>query len=88
MSRPPALVFSITFAACTVLMSGCKTTYSDMYSPRRSHFVPKKEKPAATSIPLEDTNPSRPVDTTGGAPGLGLPTSAPDAGAMPAIPGL
>ena len=95
MSRQARILIPAIFLACSVVFSGCKTVYSDMYSPRRNHFIPVKEKPKPEPvIPVIDA-------ALPGAdlPGLGLPPAAPtsapvdapampDAGAAVPIPGL
>ncbi len=92
MSRPVRFFIPAIFVSFTLAATGCKTVYSDMYSPRRNHFIPKKEKPkAAPEIPVLETTP-----TTTPAPDLGLPPAAPTsapapvapADAAPMIPGL
>ena len=98
MSRQARILIPAIFLTCTVVFSGCKTVYSDRYSPRRNHFIPVKEKPKPVPViaPTETT----PLPGTD-LPGLGLPPAAPpsapapaDAPAMPegamapTIPGL
>ena len=78
MFRPTrcAVAFVSLSAMC---LAGCKTIYSDMYSPRRSYFkpTPEKSKPAAELLP-----PSAP--TTVPATDLVPPPTLPDAAPPPA----
>ena len=95
MSRQARLIIPAIFLTCSLVFSGCKTVYSDMYSPRRNHFIPVKAKPKPEPvIPATETAPAG-TDL----PGLGLPPAAPtsapvdapampDAGAPAPIPGL
>lgn len=98
MSRQARIIIPAIFLTCSLVFSGCKTIYSDVYSPRRNHFIPVKTKPKPEpTVPLIDT--AAPAGTD--IPTLGLPPAAPpsapmdapapampDAGAAPAIPGL
>ena len=94
MSRPVCHIIPATFLSLSLVFSGCKTIYSDTYSPRRNHFIAVKEKPKKTEpIPaLTEPEPAPPG-------GLGLPPIAPPPvtpmepvmpadGAAPPIPGL
>ena len=92
MSRPVRYIIPATFLSISLVFTGCKTIYSDTYSPRRNHFIPVKPKPKPEPLlPVIE-----PV-TAPGADLLGLPPAAPpsapvapampDAGAAP-IPGL
>ena len=86
MSRQARIIIPAIFLTCSVVFSGCKTVYSDMYSPRRNHFIPVKAKPKPEPVvtPIETT----PAGTD--LPGLGLPPAAPPAAPMdapaPAMP--
>ena len=95
MSRQARIIIPAIFLTCSVVFSGCKTIYSDVYSPRRNHFIPVKTKPKPEPTPLIDTAPPPGADI----PNLGLPPAAPtsapvdapampDAGAAVPIPGL
>ena len=92
MSRPVCHIIPATFLSLSLVFAGCKTIYSDTYSPRRNHFIPVKEKP-------KKTEPIAPLEPEPAPPsGLGLPPIAPPPvtpvepampdGAAPAIPGL
>ena len=91
MSRHARFIIPAILLTSSLFVSGCKTVYSDMYSPRRNHFVRVKEKPKPEPVaPVIDTPPAG-TDL----PGLGLPPAAPpsapampDAGAPAPIPGL
>ena len=93
MSRPARYIIPAIFLSLGLVFTGCKTIYSDTYSPRRNHFVRLQEKPKP--------EPAAVIVDPGAAPGndlLGLPPAAPtsapaapampDAGAAPMIPGL
>lgn len=91
MSRRALSIIPAIFLSLCLVFTGCKTIYSDTYSPRRNHFVklPEKAKPEPIA-PIIDANPAPGPD----AQALGLPPAAPtsapavpDAGA-PMIPGL
>ena len=89
MSRPARYIIPATFLSLGLAFTGCRTIYSDTYSPRRNHFVrlPEKAKPEPIA-PIIDTNAAPAPDALGLPPAA--PTSAPavpDAGA-PMIPGL
>jgi hypothetical protein len=96
MPRQLRLIFPATLLASCVVFSGCKTVYSDMYSPRRNYFVPPKEKPKEISIPIEEIAPPSTPETPAGllppAPPSAAPVTppppAPADPALPAIPGL
>lgn len=69
----------LTLLVCAALLpAGCKTLYSDVYSPRGNHFVPPVEK----KVEL-------PVDKKANAPapiqGLPVPGAA-DPNAIPGMP--
>ena len=96
MSRPARYIIPATFLSISLVFTGCKSIYSDMYSPRRNHFIPVKPKakpePAPTVI---DAVPAPGTEL----PPLGLPPAAPPSapveappmptdGAAPMIPGL
>ena len=98
MSRPARYIIPATFLSIGIVFTGCKTIYSDTYSPRRNHFVAVKEKPKLLAVePLLDAALPPSSDL-----GLGLPPAAPpsapvvpadaapmpDGGAAPVIPGL
>ena len=74
LTAPVALAAFALFA-----FAGCRTMYSDVYSPRRNHFKPVKEKPAVTDLIAPPT--------TGAAPS-GEPIAPPPIEAAPGIPGL
>lgn len=100
MFRPTRLVFPFLLAALTLALAGCGTIYDDMYSPRRSRFVPPK--PKATIAPIDELPPVDaapvilpPPATLDPAPldpaappvapdALGIPGMEP----MPAVPGM
>ena len=96
MSRPVRYIIPATLLSISLVFTGCKTIYSDTYSPRRNHFIPVKAKPKAEPItPIIDTAPVPGSDI----PPLGLPPAAPPSapvetppmpgdGAAPMIPGL
>ncbi len=97
MSRQARIIIPAIFLTCSLVFSGCRTIYSDTYSPRRNHFIPVKTKPKPDLAPPIDTAPPPGADI----PNLGLPPVAPpsapmeapapampEAGAAPAIPGL
>ena len=93
MPRQLRLIFPATLLAICVVFSGCKTVYSDMYSPRRSYFVPPKVKaPEDIPTPVETTAPTTTPETPAGllppAPPSAAPVTAPADAALPAIPGL
>ena len=90
MSRPPSLAFPILLVVLTTALAGCSTIYDDMYSPRRSRFVPPPEKTTTTTtlleagpIPAGDTTPSNPVPSTAPAAVPTMPAPAMDPGATP-----
>src|SRR5690349_4766765 len=89
MSRPSQYVFVVVLVAVNLGFAGCGTIYDDMYSPRRSRFVPDKPKPKSTSeagpIPPGDTTPSNPVPST--APSV-LPPPSPPPAVPSTVPGL
>ncbi|MDB6175698.1 MAG: hypothetical protein JWL59_5009 [Chthoniobacteraceae bacterium] len=58
MSRRTLSLFPLL--AVLVAVSGCGTIYSDVYGPKRNHFVPPPSRP---SIPIIPTPPA-PGDTT------------------------
>ena len=97
MSRQARIIIPAIFLSFSVVFSGCKTVYSDMYSPRRNHFIPVKPKPKPEiTIPVIDPTPPPGTDI----PALGLPPAPPpsapvepaapmpEGGAAPMIPGL
>ena len=92
MSRPARYIIPAILLSVSLPFTGCKTIYSDSYSPRRNHFIPVKEKPKPEPIaPVIEATPP----PAGGELGLPpvAPSSAPVAPAMPdggapAIPGL
>ena len=85
MSRPARIIISATFLSISLVFTGCKTIYSDVYSPSRNHFVPVKEKPKPALPPIIDTTPA----PSANVPGLGLPPVAPAMpDAAPPVPGL
>jgi hypothetical protein len=51
--------------AMLVAVTGCGTIYSDVYAPKRNHFVPPKAKPSIPIIPA----PPAPGDSTPLNPG-------------------
>ena len=71
----PQLTFLVCAAALPV---GCKTVYSDVYSPRGNHFVPPKEK--KIELPVDKkANEAQPVQA--------IPApAAPDPNALPGLP--
>ena len=71
MSRPIRPLLPVVLAASSLAFVGCGTIYSDMYSPRRSRFVPP---PPPATPPLLETAPIPPGDTTPLSP---MPSSAP-----------
>lgn len=91
MSRHARFIIPAILLTSSLFMSGCKTVYSDIYSPRRNHFVRVKDKPKPE--PVAPVVEPQPAGTD--LPGLGLPPAAPpsapampDAGAPSPIPGL
>lgn len=91
MFRPTRLGFPLLTAALTLTLTGCGTIYDDMYSPRRSRFVPPPPKAteAEVELPPVDTSspsdilPPPPADPTAPAPAdpLGIPGMEPMPGA-------
>ena len=81
MSRQARILIPALFLICSVVFSGCKTVYSDMYSPRRNHFVALKEKPKPEPA-ITPTETTMPAGTD--LPGLGLPPAAPPSAPAPA----
>lgn len=98
MSRPVRYIIPAIFLSASLCFTGCKTIYSDTYSPRRNHFIPLKPKPKAEPIaPVIEAEPAPGTDLSP----LGLPPAAPTSapaptdappmptdGAAPMIPGL
>lgn len=97
MSRPARYIIPAISLSISLVFTGCKTIYSDTYSPRRNHFIPVKQKSKAEPIvPLDLAPPASSADV----PPLGLPPAAPPSapvdaappmpadGAAPMIPGL
>lgn len=89
MFRPSRLVLSIFLLAAGLALSACRTTYSDIYSYKRSRFVPPPHKaelppaPKASETPAAGApDPAAAVLGTAPAP---APAAAP---AAPVIPGL
>ena len=82
MSRPVCSIIPATFLALSLVLSGCKTIYSDMYSPRRNHFIPVKQPPKKVEAvaPLTEPEPTPPP------PGLPPPAPVPAAPLEPAMP--
>ena len=95
MSRPARYIIPAIFLSLGLVFTGCKTIYSDTYSPRRNHFVrlQEKPKPEPASV-VVDAGASSATDLQGMGLPPAAPTSAPaapampDAGAAPMIPGL
>ena len=97
MSRPVRYIIPATLLSLSLVFTGCKSIYSDTYSPRRNHFIPVKPKPKpAPVVPLDAAPPPAPAADL---PPLGLPPAAPPSapvepvpmpadGAAPMIPGL
>lgn len=89
MSRPARFTFLATLLAFGLTLSGCKTVYGDMYSPKRSRFVPTKPKPAVTKeppIPTFDTTPAPTIlPPSTPLPTPPAPEPAPEAGAIPGL---
>ena len=85
MSRPARLIFPTTILALALTLAGCKTLYSDTYSPRRNRFkpLPPKMEKVDEAPPISDDAALAPLTPAAPAP-LGLPEAAP----APAIPGL
>ena len=88
MLRPARIVTTATFLFASLALGGCKTLYTETYSPRRNHFKPLPVKHEAVPPPIET-----PVDGSGvgganpPAPGAPPPApSTPDALGLP--PGL
>ncbi len=99
MSRPVRYIIPATFLSIGIVFTGCKTIYSDTYSPRRNHFVAVKEKPKSLPVePLLDAVPPPSDDLQSmGLPPVAPPSAPvaptdavpmPDGGAAPMIPGL
>ena len=90
MSRPTHLLLTASLLVCSLASVGCGTIYDDMYSPKRSRFVPDPVKPEAPTnvdlgpIPAGDTTPLSPGSSVAPA------TPAPPAAEAEAttIPGL
>jgi hypothetical protein len=76
MPRLSPLPQLLLLACAAAFPVGCKTIYSDVYSPRGNHFVPPKEK--KIELP-EDKKPKAPVNAVP-APGI------PEAGGLPGLP--
>ncbi len=84
--------------AVSLAVTGCKTVYSDTYSPRRNRFVPPTPKPVKVDVlpPIEGVPGSGSAGPAADAftmppPASGAPAlpSDPGAGAMvPPVPGL
>ena len=96
MSRPACYIIPATFLSISLVFTGCKTIYSDTYSPRRNHFIPVKSK-AKAEAPAPLLNAAPPAPGTDILPPLppAAPPSAPVEtppmpadGAAPMIPGL
>jgi hypothetical protein len=74
MPRPASYLIPAIFLSISLVFTGCKTIYSDTYSPRRNHFVPLPPKPKPQPLePLLDAEPAPSSDL----PPLGLPPPAP-----------
>ena len=96
MSRPVRYLIPATLLSISLVFTGCKTIYSDTYSPKRNHFIPVKAKPKPAPIVPLDTAPA--PAPAADLPPLGLPPVPPVAptepapmpadGAAPMIPGL
>ena len=93
MSRPVSYLIPATLLSISFVFTGCKTIYSDVYAPKRNHFIPVKDKPKPEPLtPLLDTLPPPSSDL----PPLGLPPAEPPSpapapapgGDAPMIPGL
>ena len=54
MLRPSAFATVFLSLCAVALLGGCRTIYSDTYSPRRNYFKPVKEQPKAPEV-LPDT---------------------------------
>jgi hypothetical protein len=74
MPRPSAFTTVVLSLCAVAFLGGCRTVYSDMYSPKRNYFKPVKDKPKPTEF-LPEPVPSTP-----------LPTTAPPLEAPPAVP--
>jgi hypothetical protein len=92
MSRPARFTFLTTLLAFGLTLSGCKTVYSDMYSPKRSRFVPTKVKPAVTTEPQLPPIEATPAPSLLPPPAAGVtpptpvaPEAAPPAGTIPGL---
>jgi hypothetical protein len=79
-------VFLVCAAALPV---GCKTVYSDTYSPRGNHFVPPPEKKIELPEEKKPTTPApvQAVPAPGTEPG-GIPGLMPAPGGLPEMPAV
>jgi hypothetical protein len=92
MPRQLRFIFPAALLGICLTFSGCKTVYSDMYSPRRSYFVPPKEKKPEVPPLIEETVTPSTSETPAGllpspAPSS-APAPAPTTPADPVLPGL
>jgi hypothetical protein len=90
MPRLSTLPQLVLLACAAVLPIGCKTVYTDAFSPRKNHFVPPVEKKIELPVDKKANTPApvnaAPAPEPGGIPGLpGLPAPA---GGMPEVPAL
>jgi hypothetical protein len=88
MLRPSFLSSLALVAFAAVAFTGCRTMYSEMYSPKRNRFVPEKEEPKTLDL-LPPPAPA-PVDATppGLPPAVPPPVDAPAAPMAPTLPPL
>lgn len=91
MSRPFRTFCTASLLTVSLLISGCGTPYTRMYSPRRSYYEkpPQAAEPAGAELlpPTQSAAPGQaPVNLPGGATGPAAPPPSMDA--APAIPGL
>lgn len=71
------------------LTTGCGTIYSDVYSPRRSRFVPPVERTVRTELPPETTTTTTTTTTIPADAGMLAPGAPLDAApAAPASPDM
>jgi hypothetical protein len=78
MSRPSPLPRFLILACVAALPVGCKTVYSDVYSPRRNYYHPPVEK--KVELPVDKKASSTPV-----APGPAAPAAIPGLAPAPDI---
>jgi hypothetical protein len=89
MPRLSPLPQLVLLACAAALPVGCKTIYSDAYSPRGNHFVPPPEK--KIELPVDKKAKETPVNAVpapGGAEPGGIPGLMPAPGGAPEMPAL